>query len=156
MLLGFHHNKAVWRVKPIFLLASGPHGPNGHEPIHAGSEARGLCPFGVWVLSLLLISSNDPLSAVPREKMGMLCTVERREVSFFLQRCELSLVCGNSKERANKSALLLLLQRAVDVMSVTAFRATPGVFEQTFSPTVDILVASESWPPVAHNGIVAG
>lgn len=79
--------------------------------------------------------------------------IARREVRFFLQRHEL--VYGNSKLHPNKSALLLLLQRAVDVTSVTAFRATPGAIEQTFSPTVDILVASENWPPVAHNGMVA-
>lgn len=90
------------------------------------------------------------------EKMGMLCTIERREVSFFLQRHELSLLCGNSKSHAYKSALLLLLQRAVEVVSVAALRANPGAFEQTFSPTVDILVASESWSPVTHNGMVAG
>lgn len=107
----------------------------------------------VWSVGLVFASH---LLCQGRREDGDAVHNRKERGQFSLQRHEPSVVCGNSKSHANISVLLLLLPRAVDVMSVTAFRAAPGAFEQTFSPAVDILVASERWPPVAHNGMVAG
>lgn len=110
--------------------------PSPHEPTGAGPEAHGLCPFGCGspsaprTLSVLCQGQRKPGHAVyNREERGQLFPAK---TGAFC-----SLWCWQMGTAASA---------AVQVMSVTAITAAPGALEQTFSPTGDILVASERDP----------